>query len=164
MTERDDLKALATIIRHRDSVRLNVKLLTDELSTRALAHDLSKLAVDEVEGFARINSAAREHAYGSAEYKASMDSEKGPGGCIALHFSRNSHHPEFHASPRSMGFLDIIEMVLDWKAAADTYGKQSLREGMVHHRARFDFAPEQWWLIESIVDWIEPQTTEATES
>lgn len=153
----EDVTALATIIRHRDTVRLNVKRLVDELSTRALAHDLSKLAPDELNGFVRIGRAAREHAYGSDEYRASMDAEKGDEGCITLHYARNSHHPEHHPHPSRMGWLDIIEMVLDWKAASETYGKMTLRDGLVHHRERFAFTPAQWWLIEEVVGWLEPQ-------
>lgn len=152
----DALKALATIIAHRDAVRLNVQALTHELERRALRHDLTKLSLDEVEGFVRINAAARTHAYGSEEYRASMDAEKGPSGCIGLHYARNSHHPEHHALDSRMGFLDIIEMVLDWKAASDTYGKMTLRGSLPHHRERFDFTVAQWWLIEQVVDWIEP--------
>lgn len=152
----DELLALATIIRHRDTVRMNIQRLTQELDRRALTHDLSKLSKDEIGGFARINRAAREHPYGSPEYRESMRREKGPDGCITLHFSRNSHHPEFHADPQSMGFLDIVEMVLDWKAAADTYGQNTLREGLAVQRDRFAFSAPQWWLIEQVVEWIEP--------
>lgn len=156
MNTDDAIKALATIERHRDCLRLNVQRLVHELERRSLEHDLSKLSLDELEGFIRINAAAREHPYGSDEYRSSMDSEKGPGGCIWHHFARNSHHPEYHATDRDMGFLDLIEMVLDWKAAADTYGKQTLRASLPHHGERFDFSAEQWWLIEQVVDWIDP--------
>jgi len=154
----DELKALATIMRHRDTVRLNIQRLTQELDRRALGHDLSKLALDELEGFVRINETARTHPYGSVEYETSLASEKRPGGCIALHFRRNSHHPEFHALDHEMGFLDIIEMVLDWKAAADTYGTNTLRESLPVNRERFRFTAPQWWLIEQVVNWIEPES------
>jgi rubrerythrin len=186
----DETKAIITIIRHRDMVRANIQNMIQDLERRALNHDLSKLAGDECEGFVRINKAAREHPYGSKEYKDSMESEKGPTGCIGLHYSRNSHHPEYHAKTHwecggchrateeepqescpvcgysfsckhedlsGMGFLDIIEMVLDWKAAADTYGKSTLRGGLVHQRERFKFSVAQWWLIEQVVDYIEPR-------
>lgn len=154
MTE-DGIKALATITRHRDMVRLNMQRLSQEIERRALTHDMTKLSPDELGGFVRINRAAREHPYGSDEYTASMEREKGEDGCITLHYARNSHHPEHHAKPLDMGFLDIIEMVLDWKAASDTYGKMTLRGSLPHHRERFLFTSEQWWLIESVVDWIE---------
>lgn len=152
---RDELLTLATIIRHRDCLRANIQRLIHELERRSLRHDLSKLSTDEIEGFVRINKAAREHPYGSDEYRASMEREKGPEGCITLHFTRNSHHPEYHLQDEDMGFLDLIEMVLDWKAAADTYGKQSLKGSLPHHRERFLFTDEQWWLIEQVVDWLE---------
>ena len=185
----DETKALVTIMRHRDLLRANVQRMTQELERRALLHDLSKLQLDEAEGFVRINRIAREHAYGSPEYTASVDAEKGPAGCIGLHYSRNSHHPEFHArvyweccgcfrqtpeEPKEscpvcgygfaqrrsdvsrMGFLDIIEMVLDWKAAADGYGNCTLRAGLDRQRQQHDWRPEQWWLIEQVVEFIEP--------
>lgn len=155
---KDELLALATIMRHRDALRLNAQRLIHELERRSLAHDLSKLSTDEIEGFVRINRAAREHAYGSEEYVESMRREKAPTGCITLHLSRNSHHPEFHENDRDMGWLDIIEMVLDWKAASDTYGKNTLRDGLAVHRERFEFTEAQWWLIEQVVDWLEPRS------
>jgi len=151
----DQVLALATIIRHRDFVRLRLHRLVAELQRRAIAHDESKLTTDEILGFCRINRAAREHPYGSVEYNASMDSEKQPGGCISLHFSRNSHHPEFHGSADAMGFLDIIEMVIDWSAASATYGKTSLRDSLSKQRERFQFTDSQWWLIEQAVAWLE---------
>jgi len=152
----EELKALSTIIAHRDHVRLNMGKLSNEIERRALAHDLSKLSAEEMAGFVRINRAAREHPYGSEEYRESLASENRKDGCIAIHYERNSHHPEHYDSPKEMGFLDLIEMVMDWKAASDTYGKMTLRGSLPHHRERFDFTPEQWWLIESVVDWIEP--------
>lgn len=151
----DALKALATIIRHRDLMRANLHAVASELERRAILHDESKLRPDELEGFVRINRTAREHPYGSAEYVESMTAEKGLDGCIGLHYSRNSHHPEHHPHERDMGWLDVIEMVLDWKAAADAYGHYGLRESLPKHRDRFDFSLGQWWLIEQVVGWIE---------
>lgn len=153
----DELLALATIMRHRDALRLNAQRVIHELERRSLGHDLSKLSTDEVEGFVRINRAAREHAYGSKEYRAALRSENDPTGCITLHFARNSHHPEFHQDDSDMGWLDVIEMVLDWKAAADTYGKNTLRDGLAVHEQRFAFTAAQWWLIWQVVDWLEPR-------
>lgn len=148
--------ALANIERHRDAVRLRIQRLIHELERRALEHDLTKLAPDEVLGFCEINRAARSHAYGSPEYDAALASAKGPDGCITLHFARNSHHPEYHGQDWEMGWLDLIEMVLDWSAAAATYGKNTLRDGIEKNRVRFNFTPKQWWLIEQVIDWIEP--------
>lgn len=156
MKTEDAIKAVTTIMRHRDLLRKNMGDIAHILEDRALLHDLSKLQEDEIDGFIRINKAAREHPYGSEEYQRSADSEKQPGGCIHAHFSRNSHHPEYHEHDQCMGFLDIIEMVCDWKAAADGYGTMTLRESLPIHEKRFNFHEGQWWLIQQVVDFLEP--------
>lgn len=148
----DVLKTLATIQRHRDLVRSALTKVTAELEKRAIVHDASKLRTDEVEGFCRINRAARDHPYGSDEYNESMKREKP---VIDLHFSRNSHHPEYHDYDQAMGLFDIIEMVCDWHSASVTYGNNSLRESLHIHQERFNFSESQWWLIMELVVFLE---------
>ena len=54
-----------------------------------------------------------------------------------------------------MGWLDIIEMVCDWRAAGVTYGLSGgLRESIKVHHKRFDFSAEQWWLIEQVAEFL----------
>lgn len=141
----DAAVTLATTLRHRELVRLALRRVAVQLEQRGLLHDLSKWSEDELSGFVRINRVAREHAYGSEEYRASMRREEET---IRLHYSRNSHHPEYHDDIRQMGVLDLLEMVCDWWAASITYGKISLADSLEVHRERFDFSPEQWWVIE----------------
>jgi hypothetical protein len=88
----DGIQLLRTIAAHRDYVRRGMQLLTHAIERRALAHDLSKLSPDEFAGFSRINKAAREYPYGSDEYRAGLKAEKST---IDLHYSRNTHHPEW---------------------------------------------------------------------
>lgn len=156
----DAIQTLRTIAAHRDYVRLGLLDIRQELERRALAHDLSKLSGDEFDGFTRINRAAREHPYGSEEYRAGLRQEKPT---IDLHYSRNSHHPEHHKLPHrecvqeSMDFLDLIEMVCDWYAAFQTYGSQGTwEENMEKQRGRFGetFSDGQWWLIFEVANWI----------
>ena len=155
MTE-DAIRTLLTVMRHREEVADHLHKLADHFRARAREHDRSKLRLDEFDGFTRINKTAREHPYGSKEYKDSMASEKGPDGCITLHFSRNAHHPEFHERDGYMGLLDLMEMVIDWKAAADTYGNNTLWESLKIHRSRFDFDDWQWGVIEQMAHFLEP--------
>jgi hypothetical protein len=135
-TPADAFGLLRSYSRHRDYVRLALTLVQQAIERRGIEHDASKMLDDEFAGFARINAIAREHKFGSPEYKASMQQEKGT---IDLHFSRNTHHPErpklmgeqaekerglpddatywsAHAGAR-MTFLDVIEMVCDWWGA-----------------------------------------------
>ena len=145
---------VASLIRHQKHIEANIGDLIAELSHRAHIHDQSKLSASELPGFVEIHCIAREHPLGAPEYEAAMRTST----CIKEHFSKNSHHPEHHESVGSMGWLDIIEMVFDWKAASDTYGLQSLREGINYQHERHQFTDAQWWLIEQIVDWISPET------
>ena len=136
----DALGLLRSFLAHRAYLAEGLGLVTSELERRAVVHDLSKLKDDEFAGFSRINAAARVHKFGSPEYAAGMDAERGT---IDLHFSRNRHHPErpklmgeaaerdrglpddftywtAHAAA-AMTFLDVIEMVCDWWAARKGY-------------------------------------------
>jgi len=148
------VRTLATLVRHQKMVAGNIAKLVGELEVRAQVHDQSKLGLEELGGFVEINQVAREHGIGTPKYEASLREHP----CIALHFKNNSHHPEYHAPyVINMGWLDIIEMVLDWKAACDTYSTNSLRSSLSYQRERHEFTDAQWWLILQVVDWIEPE-------
>ncbi len=151
----DAIQTLRTIIQHRDYVRSAMLSVQHDLERRALVHDISKLSVDEFDGFTRINRAAREHPYGSDEYRAGLRQEKPT---IDLHYSRNTHHPECHKpASGTMGFLDIIEMVCDWRAAYLAYGSQgSWAENMQRQRDRFGevLSAGQWWLVEQVAGYL----------
>ena len=154
-SDQDPWKLLLTVLRHVGFVQDGLEDLAGEFRRRARVHDRSKLQADEWDGFVQINRAAREFPPNSPEYRDSLKSQTGPDGCITKHYSRNSHHPEYHDSVEQMGFLDIVEMVIDWNAAAKTYGTMTLRESLPHHRDRFGFTDAQWWLIEQVVEWLE---------
>lgn len=135
-TAHDACGLLRSYSRHRDFVRLALTMVQQAIERRAIEHDASKMLHDEFSGFARINAVARQHKFGSPEYKESMKQERDT---IDLHFTRNSHHPE---RPTLLGeaaevarglpddatywaardgarmtFLDVIEMVCDWWGA-----------------------------------------------
>lgn len=151
----DEIQLIRTVLAHRDYVRLGLQAIMHDLEHRALEHDISKLSPDEFSGFARINKAAREHPYGSEEYRAGLRQEKPT---IDLHYSRNRHHPEFHAIPaETMTFLDIIEMVCDWWSAYKTYGSQGTWEENIDKQVeRFGSTLNagQAWLVRQISTWI----------
>ena len=160
-TDTDEkLRTLLTIVRHRELVGDYLESLAGYFRYRAREHDRTKLQLDEFDGFAEINRTARDHAYGSEEYDASLAAAKADGGCIALHFSRNRHHPEYFKSVKDMGLFDLMEMVIDWKAASETYGRASMAEGLAVHRNRFDFDDWQWKVIEEMVRFVEPPRAE----
>lgn len=142
---------LATIQRHVTEVRLAMLRVRQELERRAEAHDASKWSPEELPGFSRINATARQHPYGSEEYRASIRAEKPT---VERHQRLNSHHPEAHEPLSSMGWLDLVEMVCDWWAATRTYGTTPWTSVLETQFHRWPWTPEQWWLILEIAGWL----------
>jgi len=169
----DGVQLLRSYLLHCRYVRRGLQRVARELRERADAHDDSKLLADEFAGFSRINKAAREHPYGSPEYRAGLKQEKPT---INLHYSRNSHHPEFYGTDDKantddslvsietgrfladrMTWLDLMEMVCDWRGAYLGYGSQGTwDENMARQRTRYQgwFRPEQWWLIDQLAEFV----------
>jgi hypothetical protein len=142
-----ETKALVTILRHITIVQKRLQLFIAELEHRATIHDVSKLSFDEFAGFVEINKIAREHPYGSKEYKDSLKGNE----TIKLHFSRNTHHPEYWGKGvEDMGIFDLIEMTIDWMAAAETYGQTTFEESLDIQQKRFNLSDKHMWLIKLI--------------
>jgi len=130
----EEIRALATILRHQKMVSFLLRELAREFERRADLHDMSKLQLDELEGFVEINRIARQYKFGSKEYKETIGSHP----CVKLHYSRNTHHPEYHqGGVRSMGLIDFMEMVIDWTAATKTYGNMSWEEVIQQQKKEF---------------------------
>ena len=159
MDEMNQIETLNTFVHHRLCVQTSLQKIVHELERRQLIHDESKFRADEFEGFSRINAIARQYKYGSQQYRDALKKEKPT---IKLHFSRNPHHPEYHASPDEMGLFDLIEMVCDWYAAYQVYEsakpldqRVSWRESMQVNRDRFtEFTDGQWFVINHISDYL----------
>ena len=133
-------------MRHRDIVRKNFSNLIAKLQERSIMHDLSKLQEDEFDGFVEADSAQLYKDFASKEYHTKLKENKG----IALHLSRNRHHPDmFPNGVSDMSFIDILEMVVDWKSASETYGTDFI-EGLKYSFERFNLDEKQRWLVELI--------------
>lgn len=172
----DGIQLLRTYLLHCRYVRRGMAKVATEITERAERHDDSKLCADEFAGFSRINKAAREHPYGSDEYRAGLKREKAT---INLHYLRNSHHPEhgrlkaeaaeaerglpddatYWAARGEMSLFDLIEMVCDWRGAYLGYGSQGTwEENMERQRKRYDgwFTEGQWWVIDQVSRFLVP--------
>lgn len=148
----EETKTLATIIRHQKQVSFMLRELARELERRADLHDMSKLQLDELEGFIEVNRIAREFPFGSPEYNASLKDNK----AIELHFSRNPHHPEYYPEQlEDMSFVDFIEMICDWIAANKTYSTTTWEGAVLEQQRRFHIMPWRLAVIEQIHEWFE---------
>lgn len=125
------MKTILKMLRHKAIVTKNFRAFIAKLEEREAMHDVSKFQQDEFDGFAELDSEEVFKLYGTPEYKARIAENKG----IKLHWERNSHHPEYFgergtdtvlggtlSSIDFMSFVDVLEMVIDWKSACETYG------------------------------------------
>lgn len=148
MTE--EIKTLISQLRHTGMVAAYMRRLAFALLQAAQEHDLSKLTLDEFPGFVEINQTAREHEFGSPGYNASL---KACGDVIGLHYARNRHHPEHHArGVDDMNLVDFVEMVADWQAASEVYGKTTFEDGLKVLRTRFGLTGQHLFLVWMIHD------------
>ena len=151
-----DMQTLTIILQHLAYVKEGLKKVSNELDHRALVHDLSKFKDDEFMGYIAVKQACSNTEYGSPEHKEVMRSIKDVADpAMANHFSRNSHHPEYHKNIEDMSFLDIIEMVCDWYAAAKTYNNGNLQNSVKIGKEKFNFTDNQLWLIDQVVELLE---------
>lgn len=87
------------------------------IANRGEIHDASKLVDPEKSAFDVLTPKLKEMAYGSEEYRACLREMKP---ALAHHYASNSHHPEhFNNGVSGMSLFDVVEMLMDWKAATE---------------------------------------------
>jgi hypothetical protein len=116
-----------------------LRVVTAELGLRGLAHDASKLVEPEKSAYDRAVPEMQKHPYGSPELKAAT-AQLGP--ALQHHFAHNSHHPEHYSEGiAGMDLLDVVEMLCDWRAAAERPpGNGTVR--MDVNRERYGIEPQ----------------------
>jgi len=105
------------------------------LLRRSWHHDLSKYGQIEEPHFSQASFKLSQLEYGSAEYKASLDQLKP---ALDHHYLNNRHHPEFYGGKiEDMSPLDLLEMLVDWKAAGRRHKTGSMRNSLKVNGERF---------------------------
>lgn len=136
---------------HRDRVRTLLNGVVIDLLHRGEAHDLSKLVSPEVEEFAAADTPdLAPITYGTPEYEASR---KRLGAALAHHYAHNRHHPEhFKDGVNDMTLLDLIEMLVDWKASSERHHDGNIRKSIEHNANRFGLSPQLTRILENTAD------------
>jgi len=102
---------------HINKVQTYMNRVVTNLLDRAQKHDASKLVSPEVEAFDEMTEKLATLVYGSDEYKESLARL---GDALTHHVKNNRHHPEWHDQGiAGMTLLDLMEMLVDWKAASE---------------------------------------------
>jgi hypothetical protein len=126
--------------RHIEQVRVFLDRVIRDLYRRKAEHDRSKLESPEREVFEEFTARLRGLTYGSEEYRACLEGMKP---ALDHHYAHNPHHPEHHPEGiRGMSFLDVLEMLCDWKAATLRHADGDIRRSIEINQRRFGYSDE----------------------
>ena len=125
---------------HIKTVRELLERVRGNLMARQMAHDASKLSEPEKSMYDEFTPKLKASTYGSEEYKEFL---KQMGSALQHHYQKNSHHPEhFDNGINGMSLLDLIEMVVDWKAASLRHADGDIRKSLEINRKRFNISDQ----------------------
>ena len=136
-------------LRHSLRVAELMGELIKELLDRSVRHDLSKTREPERAVYDKFVPALRAATYGSVEYLTLVDA-MGEG--LRQHYAHNRHHPEHFANGvNDMTLVDLVEMLVDWKAATERTAHGDLAASLTINRERFGIAPQLMDILENTV-------------
>lgn len=140
-------------LKHIETVKGLLKKVKQELWTRAIVHDASKLIEPEKEIFDEYTPKLKDSTYGSPEYKEFL---VGMGEALQHHYSENRHHPEhFENGIRDMNLIDIVEMFCDWKAATMRHADGDIHKSIIHNKERFGYSDDLEAIFNNTVEVLE---------
>lgn len=126
--------------KHTQLVRTYLDDVADRLQHRGLVHDASKFESPEKEVFGDNFAMLAKTEYGSEEYKTILVKLKP---ALEHHYSVNTHHPEHYTNGiDGMSLLDILEMLVDWKAAGQRSKNGDIYRSIEINARRFNISPQ----------------------
>lgn len=125
---------------HIENVRNLLNMMVRELLRRGEIHDQSKLGDLERSTFVEFTPKLKNSTYGSEEYKGFLREMKP---ALDNHYANNRHHPEhFKNGLADMDLIDVLEMLIDWKAATLRHKDGNLERSIVINTERFGMDPQ----------------------
>lgn len=127
-------------MRHIERVRNLLSAIVCDLLRRAEEHDQSKLAHPEVELFTEYTPKLAGVTYMSPEYKEYLKALRP---ALDHHYANNSHHPEhWKHGIDDMTLLDLLEMLVDWKAASERHNDGNILKSIEKNSERFNMSQQ----------------------
>ena len=124
--------------------------LVKELLDRATCHDRSKTQPPEVAVFDEYTPKLATSTYGSEEYRGYL-AAMGEG--LKHHYAANRHHPEhFPNGINDMTLVDLVEMLADWKAAAERHNDGDLGGSLEINRERFGISDQLMGILRNTAE------------
>lgn len=134
---------------HIHTVQMLLLEVIQDLQQRMITHDQSKLHEPERAIFDEATHRLKGLVYGSEEYTAQLKDMKP---ALDHHYANNRHHPEFFSDGvNGMTLVDLLEMIVDWKAATMRHATGSITNSLEVNKKRFNLSPEIIRILENTV-------------
>ena len=135
---------------HIEAVQEFLTAIIWKLDERRAFHDRSKLESPEKESFDEFTPRLKALTYGSDEYKSCLEAMRPT---LEHHYAANSHHPEhWRNGVDDMSLLDVVEMLVDWKAATLRHANGNILESLEINRARFGLSDQLYTILKNTVE------------
>lgn len=123
-----------------------------DLIDRAATHDLTKLEDPEKALFDEYTPKLKYCTYGSDTYNGYLKELK-----VALdhHYNEYRHHPEFFSSGiKDMNLIDLLEMIIDWKAASERHTDGDIFKSIDINQPRFGYSDETAGFLKNTIKYM----------
>lgn len=133
--EKKNYDSTADTLKHIKRVSGLLNRCAKDILNRAICHDESKLIEPEKSLFDEWTPKLAGCTYGSDEYKSFLKELQ-----VGLdhHYANNSHHPEYYTNGvNDMDLFDVLEMLMDWKAATERHNDGDIMKSIQINHVRF---------------------------
>jgi hypothetical protein len=149
----DEKATNAETLVHIHNVNQLLHQVSINLLRRAENHDKTKLGGMELSTFVEYTPKLKTMEYNSDEYKECL---KNMAPALDNHYKNNSHHPEhFENGIDGMSLLDILEMVIDWKAATLRTKNGDILKSLEIQKERFNISDQLYDIILNTINELE---------
>jgi hypothetical protein len=144
----DELEEFSRIYHHKFVVSQYLATIVQDLVSRLVNHDNSKFEDDEFPNLVKMQGEFKKHVFGSPENE---ELRKRYADTFRAHHRKNRHHPEHHPNGiDDMTLVDLIEMLMDWKAAAIRDGNGgSIEKSITLMSEKYKISPQLVKILEN---------------
>ncbi len=137
----NDYDSREDTLKHIDFVRGHIITICKNFEKRGINHDKSALESPEKDFYDLWRPVLNNIPYNTPEYTRTLQ-ELQP--ALKHHYENNTHHPEHYPDGiRDMSLFDLLEMVVDWKAAIQRKGtNEPMLRNFDATCARFDIGEQ----------------------
>ena len=144
------MPSIAETLEHIDNVRRFLNPIIQMLIERAEGHDLSKLLEPERSMFNKFTPINEQLKYGSDEYYQNLG--KMLAEALSHHYDMNSHHPQFFDNGiDGMSLIDLMEMMVDWKASTMKHKDGDINNSLEINRERFNISDQLYSILKNTI-------------